>query len=201
MRIRKDILLKTTSIFFIILPALLLSSGCALFGTEKSVDHNDKTLSVVFGHFNMEDAPSWGGIDWVSIKQYKPQVSYYGTRVEDGLFWHIGVEKGASIQVEQFGRNTRFYSNATYTYNFGTEGRNETSRIIKTPGVYYLGSYEYETVDSDSFFKPDNFNMVKANAPSEKVLLTKVLKIMQEDSDYSMYTHQIGMIKKRLKQL
>lgn len=186
--------------FFIVLPAILLSSGCALFSTEEPVDHNDKTLSVIFGYFDMEGAPSWGGIDWVSVKQYKPKEAYYYTDVDEGLFWHIGVEK-SSVQVEQFGRNTRFYSNATYTYNFGGKGRNATSLIIKKPGVYYLGSYKYKAIDSGSVFKADSFDMEKSSSPSEKQLLTRVLKIIREDSDYSIYTHQIGMIKKRLKQL
>ncbi|MDH5766818.1 MAG: hypothetical protein OEZ38_12475 [Gammaproteobacteria bacterium] len=200
MLIRTGRWIKIFVTLFIILPSILLSSGCALFGTEESVDANDKTLSVIFGHFNMEEAPSWGGIDWVSVKQYKPKVGYYQAGVDEGLFWHIGVTNG-SIQVEQFGRNTRFYSNATYTYNFGSKGRNETSRIIKKPGVYYLGSYKYVPVESGSFFQPDNFDMKKTKSPSEKELLTLVLKKMQEDSDFSVYKHQIGMIKKRLKQL
>ncbi len=184
-----------------IVPAILLSSGCSLFGGGEKIDVNDKSVSVVFGYFDMEDAPSWGGIDWVSVKQYKPDQSYYSCGVEDGLFYHIGVKKGASIQVNKFGRNTRWYSNATYTYNFGGQGRNETSKIIKKPGVYFLGSYKYKNIDSGSFFKPDKFDMVKSKSPSEKQLLKQLLDIMQNDSDLSDYNHQIGMIKKRLAQL
>lgn len=192
--------IKTLITFFIILPTILLSSGCALFNTKEPIDHNDKTLSVIFGHFDMKDAPSWGGIDWISVKQYKPKESYYYTGIDDGLFWHIGVNKG-SIQVEQFGRNTRWYSDTRYTYNFGRKGRNETSLIIKKPGVYYLGSYKYKAIDSGSFFRPDSFNMIKIKSPSEKQLLTKLSKIIQEDSDFSIYKHQIAMIEKRLKKL
>lgn len=186
-------------ILFILLPAILLNSGC--FNTKEPVDHNDKSLSVVFGHFDLENAPSWGGIDWVSVKQYRPKQEYYSCGVEEGLFWHIGVKKGASIQVDQFGRGTRWYSNATYTYNFGGQGRNETSKKIKQPGVYYMGSYKYKAIESDSFFKPDQFDMVKSRKPTEKQLLTKLLKIMKQDSDLKIYTHQISMIEKRLKKL
>lgn len=187
--------------FFVLLPAILLSSGCSLFGGGEKIDANDKTLSVVYGYFDMKDAPSWGGIDWVSIKQYKPKTLYYGCHVEEGLFFNIGIHKGSSIQVETFGRNTRWYSNARYTYNFGGQGRNKTGRVIKKTGVYYLGSYKYEGVDSGSIFKPDSFKMVEAKAPSEKELLKKVLEIMTNDPDYAPYTNQIGMIKTRLSQL
>ncbi|NIQ08979.1 MAG: hypothetical protein GWO08_03195 [Gammaproteobacteria bacterium] len=185
----------------LLVPAILLSSGCSLFGGGEKVDVNDKSVSVVFGYFDMQDAPSWGGIDWVSVKQYKPKQTYYSCGVDEGLFYHIGVKNGASIQVDQFGRNTRWYSNATYTYNFGGNGRNETSKIIKKPGVYFLGSYDFKNIDSGSFFKPDNFDMVKSKSPGEKQLLTKLLDIMKNDSDLSIYSHQIGMIKKRIAQL
>lgn len=182
----------------ILLPAFIFSSGCALFSTEEPVDPNDKTLSVVFGYFDMKEAPSWGGFDWVSIKQYKPKPSYYGTTVEDGLFFHIGVANKSSIQVDEFGRNTRWYSNTVYTYGFGSNGRNETALVIKKPGVYFLGSYKYKEIPSGSFFEADKFDMVKSKSPTEKELLTKLLKLIKEDSDYNMYHYQISMIEKRL---
>ena len=185
----------------ILLPALLFSSGCALFSKEDPVDPNDKTLSLVFGYFDLKDAPSWGGVDWVSIKQYKPKPSYYGTDVEDGLFFHIGVANKSSIQVDEFGRNTRWYSNATYTYGFGGNGRNETALVIKKPGVYFLGSYKYQPIEAASFFEADKFDMVKSKSPTEKELLTKVLKLIKEDSDYNIYHNQIKMVEKRLKYL
>jgi len=185
----------------ILLPALLFSSGCALFSTEEPIDPNDKTVSVIFGYFDMSEAPSWGGIDWTSVKQYKPKQAYYSCAVEDGLFFHIGASKGSSLQVDQFGRNTRWYSNAAYTYNFGGKGRNETATVIKKPGVYFLGAYKYKPIESGSFFEADKFDMEKTKTPTEKELLTKLLKIMKEDSDYTDYTHQIGMIEKRLKAL
>lgn len=137
----------------------------------------------------------------MSIKQYKPKPIYYGSGVEDGLFYHIGIANKSSIQVDKFGRNTRWYSNATYTYNFGGKGRNETALIIKKPGVYFLGSYKYKEIDSGSFFVADKFDMVRSKTPTEKELLTKVLKLMTEDSDLNVYKNQISMIKKRLKAL
>lgn len=183
---------------FLLFPALLLISSCA--SSPDPIDPKDKNRSVVFGFFDLEDAPSWGGIDWVSIKRYRPKKGYFAAAVKDGLFYHIGVPNG-SFQVDEFGRNTRFYSNTRYVYNFGGKGRNQTARKIKKPGTYFMGSYKYKEIDSGSIWKPDNFKMVKSKRPSEKVILKKLLKIMQSDSDLSMYKHQIRRMKQRLKQL
>ena len=189
---------KALITFFFLLPALLLSSGCT--SLPDPVDPKDKNRSVVFGFFDMSDAPSWGGIDWVSVKRYKPKKGYFSAEVKDGLFYHIGVTNG-SFQVDEFGRNTRFYSNTRYSYNFGGKGRNQTARKIKKPGAYFMGSYKYKNIDSGSIWKPDNFQMIKSKGPSEKVLLKKLLKIMRSDSDLSIYTHQIRRMKQRLSQL
>ena len=189
---------KALITFFFLLPALLLSSGCT--SMPDPVDPKDKNRSVVFGFFDMSDAPSWGGIDWVSVKRYKPKKGYFSAEVKDGLFYHIGVTNG-SFQVDEFGRNTRFYSNTRYSYNFGGKGRNQTARKIKKPGAYFMGSYKYKNIDSGSIWKPDNFQMIKSKGPSEKVLLKKLLKIMRSDSDLSIYTHQIRRMKQRLSQL
>ena len=199
-------MLRTTFSFkylislFLLLPAILLTSGCA--SGPDPIDPKDKTRSVVFGFFDMEDAPSWGGIDWVSVKQYSPKTKkgYYAAAVKDGLFYHIGLPNG-SFQVNEFGRNTRFYSNTRYTYNFGGQGRNQTAIKIIAPGVYFMGSYKYKAIDSGSIFKPDNFKMIKINKPREKELLQKLLKIMQSDSELAEYTHQVHRIKQRLKTL
>lgn len=177
---------------------MLLSSGCTVFG---EVDKNDKTLSVVFGYFDVEDAPSWGGIDWVTIKQFKPKQNYYFCPVEDGLFYHIGIENSTAFQVDNFGRHTRWYSNTRYSYNFSSQGRNKTSKIIKKPGVYFLGSYKYKTIDSGSIFKKDKFDMVPIASPTEKELLTKLLDIMTNDGELSEYKYQIAMVKRRLREL
>jgi hypothetical protein len=188
---------KSLITFFFLLPAILLTGGCA--SAPDPIDPKDKTRSVVFGYFDMKDAPS-DELDWVSIKRYKPKKGYFAAAFKDGLFYHIAVPNG-SFQVDEFGRNTRFLSNTRYIYNFGGKGRNQTARVIKRPGVYFMGSYKYKSIDSGSFFKPDNFKMVKIKKPREKELLKKLLKIMQSDKDLAQYTHQIRRMKQRLKRL
>jgi len=190
-------LLIRSSIIVFMLSMLFFISGCSFSNKSDPISSKDKSLSVIFGYFDMKKAPSWGGVDWVMVKRYKPRKAYYELATDEGLFYHVGVKKG-SYQVDTFGRDTRIYSNTKYTYNFGGQGRNETSKIIKKPGVYFLGSYRYKEIDSDSFFKPDNFDMIKTKQPTEKKLLTKLLKIMQNDSDLAIYIHQIKRIKKRL---
>lgn len=185
----------------ILLPAILLGSGCSLFSEKEDIDPNDTTRSLVFGYFDIEDTPSWGGIDWVSIKQFKPKINYYTTDFHEGVFFHVGLPNDSAIQVDRFGRGTRWYSNATYTYNFGGQGKNETGTHINKPGVYFLGAYKYKHHNSGSLFKADSFEMVKTDAPSEKEVLQRVLKMMQEDSELAIYTHQIAMIQARLKRL
>lgn len=60
---------KTFFTFFLLLSALLLN-GCA--SSPDPINHKDKNRSVVFGFFDMEDAPS-DELDWVSVKRYKPK--------------------------------------------------------------------------------------------------------------------------------
>lgn len=175
-------------------------SGCSLFSDKEFVDPKNRDVSIVFGYIDAEETPSYGGIDWVTIKQYKPKAKYYFTPWEDGLFYHVGLPKG-SYQVDNFGRHTRWYSNAQYTYDFGGKGRNKTARIIKKPGLYFLGAYKYKHIDSESWLEADSFTMEKIRSPSEKELLIRLLKIMQEDSDLNIYTRQINLIKRRIKKI
>lgn len=169
-------------------------SGCSLFGGgEDPIDPKRKDVALVFGYIDMEDAPS--SLDWVKIKRYKPtpQHAYYaGT--EGYLFFHVGVDLG-SYQVEKFGNETGFFTRTAYTYHFGTTGKNDSARRITKPGVYYLGSYKY-VVLQDNWIAPDKVALQTTTKPTEKELLVKLLKIMQED--YSEYKYQIKWIKQRL---
>lgn len=200
MQLKSNIKNKLSILLFVLLPALLFNTGCASLHSGTDVDPKDKSRSLVFGYFDMSDAPSWGGIDWVTFKQFKPEKKYYQVPVDDGLFFHIGIPK-ASLQVDSFGRSTRLYSNTVYTYNFASAGRNQTSKKIKKAGIYFLGSYKYKVIDSGSFFKADNFEMVKTKKPSEKKVLKNVLKLMLADRELRQYKYQIKRIRKRLKQL
>lgn len=200
MKLKYNINNKLRIFLFLLLPVLMFNTGCASLHNGTDVSPKDKSRSLVFGYFNMDDAPSWGGIDWVTFRQFKPEKKYYQVPVNDGIFFHIGMPK-SSLQVDSFGRSTRFYSNTVYSYSFPSAGRNQTGKIIKKPGVYFLGAYKYKVIDSGSLFKADKFQMIKSKKPSEKTILKKVLKIMLLDKELAKYKYQIKRIRKRLKRL
>ena len=103
---------------------LLMISGCASKG--EPVDPKDETLSMVFGYFDMKDAPS--DLRWVSIKRYGDKPLFYEAGARQGLFWHVGIAPG-SYQVETFGGQggIPMLTSSPYRYNFGTRGRNDTA--------------------------------------------------------------------------
>lgn len=179
----------------LLLAITYLVGGCAFGGGGDPIDPKRKDLAVVFGYIDMEDAP--GDLDWIKIKQYKTKPDYYSLGAKEGIFWHVGVDMG-SYQVEKFGTNPGFWSRTSYSYNFGTAGRNQTARRIKKPGVYYLGSYKYINEGSKNWYSPDRFSMKKLKNPSEKELLIKILKFMKDDSDLNIYKHQMRWIKQRI---
>lgn len=173
----------------------LVVGGCASSGPP--VDPKDESRSIVFGYFDMTDAPS--SAEWVSLKQYGDKPVWYDLPVRDGLFFHVGIAPGA-YQVEKFGKNPGFLSNTRYVYNFGTRGRNETSRRIDKPGLYFLGAYKY-VEHPTGWFEQGKFEMQPVNAPSEKELLTRLIKILESDKELQGYSRQLALAKRRLAQL
>ena len=180
-----------------LLPVMLAFAlgGCA---TTESVDPKDETLSVVFGYFDMKDAPS--GLDWVALRQYggKDEKDTYTLSAKDGLFFHVGVEPG-SYQVDKFGSNGGFFSNPV-RYNYGGKGRNATAIRITKPGVYFLGSHRYVNHPGKGFFSADKFEMQRASAPGERELLQRLLKRLETNDDLREYARQVRMVKQRLGQ-
>jgi hypothetical protein len=180
-----------------LLPVVLAFAlaGCA---STTPVDPKDETLSVVFGYFDMKDAPS--GLDWVALRQYggKDEKDTYSLAAKDGLFFHVGVEPG-SYQVDTFGSNGGFFSNPV-RYNYGGKGRNATAIRITKPGVYFLGSHRYVNHPGKGFFSADKFEMQPASTPGEKELLQRLLKELETDGDLKDYARQRQMVKQRLGQ-
>jgi hypothetical protein len=160
--------------------------------TGKKIDPKDRTLSMVFGYFDMKDAPS--NVEWVSIKKYDMDSSdeYVHAGVQDGIFWHVGVKPG-SYQVDTFGGvgGVPMLTQQNYSYNFGSKGKNETAVRIKSPGIYFLGSYKYAQ-------HKDGFEMKTNATAKEKDILKKLKKIFEEDKELRVYAHQIGLMKRKL---
>lgn len=186
---------KTKMVGLILVFALLMV-GCA--GLDP-VDPKDHTLSVVYGYFDMEEAPA--DLNWVSIRQYKGKRHYYNAAArENSFFYHIGIEPN-SYQVEKFGgAGNSFFGPDSYVFNFGTAGRNETAVRIKKPGVYFLGSYKFIEHEG-GFFEGDKFEMKPSKKPTEKQVLQMVYDDFIEEEHDKEYPHQTRLIKLRLKKL
>ena len=172
--------------------------GCA---STPSVDPKDETLSLIYGYFDMKDAPS--SLDWVSVRQYGTKDGgWYHLRAKEGLFFHIGVEPG-SYQVDKFGGmgGVPLLTRRPFEYDFGGKGRNATAVRVAKPGVYFLGAHHYVNHAGKGLFAADKFEMKPARAPSEKELLQRLVKELQSDKALSAYTRQLELAKKRLSQL
>jgi hypothetical protein len=174
----------------------LVTAGCG--STPTPVDPKDESRSIVFGYFDMTDAPS--SVEWVSLKQYGgDKAVWYDLAVRDGLFFHVAIAPGA-YQIEKFGKNPGFLSNTKYVYNFGTRGRNETATRIDRPGLYFLGAYKY-VKHQTGWFEQGKFEMQPINTPSEKELLTRLIKVLESDKELQGYSRQLALAKRRLAQL
>jgi hypothetical protein len=179
--------------------ALMLAAALGGCAGGQRVDPKDETVSLVFGYFDMKDAPT--KVDWVVLKQYesKGERTGYAMNVKDGLFFHIGVEPG-SYQVNKFGGNGGFFSNPA-EYNFGGRGRNGTAVRIQKPGVYFVGAHRYVNHAGKGFFEADKFEMQAAKAPGEKELLQRVIKQIEGDKGLAEYTRQLQQARQRYGQL
>jgi hypothetical protein len=184
---------------FMVVLCVAVLVGCAGRG---SVSPTDETLSLVFGYFDMKDAPS--SLEWVSLKRYgtpddrQKTAGSYTLAVQDGLFFHIGIEPG-SYQVDKFGGSG--FLRGDYVYNFGGKGRNSTAIRIQKPGVYFLGAHRYVNHAGKGLFAPDKFEMVSTKAPSEKELLQRLIKRLENDRELAAYTRQLKLARERLAKL
>ena len=185
--------LLTTALAFVL-------AGCA---SAPPVDTKDETRSLVFGYFDMTDAPS--GLEWVSLRKYdsaQKAGEWYGLAVRDGLFFHVGIGPG-SYQVEKFGGmgGILLLTRRPFEYGFGSKGRNATAVRIREPGVYFLGAHQYVNHAGKGLFAPDKFEMTLVKTPTEKELLQRLLKELESDKALSGYTRQLGLARRRLAEL
>lgn len=193
----------TKARWFIALAAALLVGGCA---STEDVDVKDETVSLVFGYFDMKEAPS--SLEWVSLKRYgRPDEKQkdgwvYTLPAKDGLFYHVGIRPG-SYQVDRFGGTggIPLLTSRPFEYDFGGKGRNRTALRIERPGVYFLGAHRYVNHAGKGFFDPDKFEMQAAKAPSEKELLQRLIQVLESDRSLAAYGRQLKLAKQRLAQL
>jgi hypothetical protein len=179
-----------------LLGLVLTLAGCA---SAPPIDPKDESVSIVFGYFDMTDAPS--KLEWVSLKRYGEKAVWYDMAARDGLIFHVGIRAG-SYQVEKFGGmgGIPLLTRQRHEYNFGTRGRNDTAIRIQKAGIYFLGAYKY--VDRPGgLFRADKFEMEPVTTPSEKELLRRLITVLESDGELKTYTRQITLAKKRLAEL
>ena len=178
-------------------------AGCA---STEDVDVKDESVSIVFGYFDMKDAPS--KVEWVSLKRYgipddRQKAGWaYTLPAKDGLFYHVGIRPG-SYQVDKFGGSggIPFLTSRDVEYDFGSKGRNRTAVRIERPGIYFLGAHRYVNHAGKGFFDADKFEMQPARQPSEKELLQRLIKELESDKELAVYARQLKLAKQRLSQL
>lgn len=176
------------------------AAGCA---STSHVDVKDESVSLVYGYFDMKDAPS--NLEWVSLKRYgadDKSGAFYRLAAKDGLFYHVGIRPG-SYQVDRFGGSggIPLLTQRPFEYDFGGKGRNRTALRIERPGVYFLGAHRYVNHAGKGFFDPDKFEMQAAKAPSEKELLQRLIQVLESDRSLAAYGRQLKLAKQRLAQL
>ena len=184
-------------IIFLFIATVLVSS-CASSSNEKITDPKDKNVALIYGYINMNEAKA--RLSWLNLRRYRPSAKRYPTGISDGIFFqtdgiffHLGVEPG-SYQVERFGSN----AHSGHYYTFGSSGKNQTAIKIEKPGIYYMGSYKYIN-EKDRWGEDKKFTVKKTKEPTEKQLLTALLKHVKYH--HSEYTLQIKWIEQRLAKL
>lgn len=128
--------------------------------------------SFVYGYFDMDDAPT--DADWVQIRQYRPKTEYniWNMRTHEGVFYMEKFVPGA-YGVIKFGGGGGMFSSP---HAYGIPRQNKSMRlIIKKPGIYYMGAYKYKSVKT-GFFEGGKFSIEKVKKPSEKEVLTRIIK-------------------------
>ena len=194
---------RTATMARLWLPTLVMALTLAGCASAPPVDTKDETRSLVFGYFDMTDAPS--KLEWVSLRRYdgtqKPG-EWYGLAVKEGLFFHVGISPG-SYQVEKFGGpgGIPLLTRKQFEYSFGSKGRNSTAVRIREPGLYFLGAHQYVNHAGKGLFAPDKFEMVQIKTPTEKELLARLVREMEGDKELAAYTRQLSLARRRLAQL
>lgn len=163
--------------------AAAVLAGCAT-GTTIT-DFSDR--SVGYGWLNIKDVDA-NRLHAVSIYQFRPQTAepYYPAAVKEFkggyLYYTMALPVGSHKTESAMGQQCLGFlcSNTTYKYSFGKQGDEVGAVVIKSPGVYHLGSYNLKDVKT-GFFEAGKFAVVPAtNAPSRRELLEEILKEADE---------------------
>jgi hypothetical protein len=152
----------------LVLITLGLLAGCGSSGPVRDI--NDPTNSLVFGHIDMDDAPTGVASAWLAQVAPPSDTPYWGLGVSNGLFYNAHLPPG-SYQMSSLS-GSGFWA-GEHSYNFPRQG-NETALRISKPGIYFLGSFKYKKVKG-GMFDQAKFSIEKVNKPTEAELLKRIL--------------------------
>lgn len=164
--------------------SVVLLAGCASSGTPIT-DFTNR--SVGYGWLNIKDVEA-NRLHDVTIYQFRPHTTepYYETNIKEFkggyLYWAMTLPNGSHKTVSASGQRCLgiFCTNTVYRYSFGKQGDDVGAVVIKSPGVYHLGSYNLKEVET-GFFEQGKFDVVAAtNGPSKRELLEEILKDADE---------------------
>ncbi len=166
-----------------LLLAAAMLAGCGT--TTRITDFTDR--SVGYGWLNIKDVEA-NRLHDVSIYQFRPHTAepYYPAAVKEFkggyLYWTMVLPQGAHKTISASGQRCLGFlcSNTSYQYSFGKQGDEVGAVTIRSPGVYYLGSYDLKDVKT-GMFEAAKFEAVPATqAPSRREMLEEILKAAQD---------------------
>lgn len=165
-----------------ILCSVVLLSGCA---SNRITEFGDRSLA--YGWLDIKDVDA-NRLHGVTVYQFRPQTSepYYHAAVKkfkNGFLYYTAVlPNGSHKTLSAYGQKCLavLCTNTRYEYSFGKQGDAVGALVIKSPGVYSLGSYQLKEVKT-GFFEQGKFEVVPAkNAPSKRELLEELLKEVED---------------------
>lgn len=164
---------------FALVLSVVLLAGCAT-GTQVTDFEN---RSLAYGWLNIKEVDA-NRLHSVSVYQFRPQTTepYYPAAVKEFkngfLYYTMALPNGSHKTESAAGQRCLGFlcSNTTYKYSFGKQGDDVGAVVIKTPGVYHLGSYRLKEVKT-GMFEQGKFEVVPASdAPSRREMLEEILK-------------------------
>lgn len=184
--------MKTRKIlgFLLLLASALSLSACVATGPTRDI--NDPANSLIFGYIDMDDAPT--DLEYAHVKQVFPSTEYpyWQLGVEDGVLYS-GLLAPGGYQMSNFGGSS--FLGGPVEYSFPNYGRNQTAVRIDSPGIYFIGAFKYEEVDT-GFLEADKFSMAPISSPGERELLERIAKM-----DWVKGTQWEERIRARLEEL
>jgi len=176
----------------------VLLTGCSSSPVFR--DPQEKNQSLVLAYVDMSDADSeatWLRAKVITKRGVKPTWYSFGFVRDDklGPILHNQYVTPGKIKLDAFGGNaTGFFDNAYYQYNFPKQGRGMGALTVKKPGIYYMGSFKYIPVET-GFFEKGKFDIKRVNKPTEKEVLQKFLKHVENGKWKKMIQARIKRLK------